>query len=281
MSRLTVAVTGAQGYAGSLIANALEARGHTVVELVRRPKIDAPRKQVMFDLSQQLDPSVLRDLGVNGLIHVAWDFKQVTSDTILRVNRNGSIRLFDSFLAAGGGTGIFISTIAAFDGAKSLYGQIKRETEQEALQRGFWVVRPGLIQGDEPGGIVGVMLKLVKKLPIVPVLGYGKRVLNPIEASVLSKWVSQLVEAPPPSVEAAIVVAARPERQSLDEIVRSLIQKNQLGRRLLIPLPWQPVWLALRTAEALGLKLNLRSDSIISLMNQNPNPTFSDPPVFS
>ena len=281
MSRLTVAVTGAQGYAGSLIANALEARGHTVVELVRRPKIDAPRKQVMFDLSQQLDPSVLRDLGVNGLIHVAWDFKQVTSDTIRRVNRNGSIRLFDSFLAAGGGTGIFISTIAAFDGAKSLYGQIKRETEQEALQRGFWVVRPGLIQGDEPGGIVGVMLKLVKKLPIVPVLGYGKRVLNPIEASVLSKWVSQLVEAPPPSVDAALGVAARPERQSLDEIVRSLIQKNQLGRRLLIPLPWQPVWLALRTAEALGLKLNLRSDSIISLMNQNPNPTFSDPPVFS
>ena len=110
MSRLTVAVTGAQGYAGSLIANALEARGHTVVELVRRPKIDAPRKQVMFDLSQQLDPSVLRDLGVNGLIHVAWDFKQVTSDTIRRVNRNGSIRLFDSFLAAGGGTGIFIGS---------------------------------------------------------------------------------------------------------------------------------------------------------------------------
>ena len=41
-----------------------------------------------------------------------------------------------------------------------------------------------------------------------------------------------------------------------------------------LPLPWRPVWLALRVAEAAGLRPGFRSDSLVSLMYQNPKPDF-------
>ena len=58
------------------------------------------------------------------MVHAAWDFRPTRPEEIRRVNGEGSIRLFDAFEAAGGGTGVFISTIAAFDGCKSHYGKI-------------------------------------------------------------------------------------------------------------------------------------------------------------
>jgi hypothetical protein len=46
-----------------------------------------------------------------------------------------------------------------------------------------------------------------------------------------------------------------------------------LGKRpMFIPLPWRFAWAGLKSAELCGLKLNFRSDSLISLMHQNPKP---------
>lgn len=279
-SRQRVAITGANGYAGAQIARAIERRGHTVIELIRRPEPGAPRAQVAFDLERGVDPETLRACRADVLVHTAWDFRARGLDALRRVNREGAVRLFDAFLQAGGRTGVFISTIAAFDGCRSDYGRVKYETEREALARGFRVVRPGLIRGGTPGGIVGMMLRLVRRLPVVPILGYGHRVLNPIEAEVLGDSVAQLVEREPAGPGEALIVVARPGRLSLDEIVRDMIAEHGLGRRLLIPVPWRPVWLALRLAEALHLPTGLRSDSVISLMNQDPDPPIADHPWF-
>jgi NADH dehydrogenase len=281
MSRRRVAVTGAKGYAGSHIADAIERREHDVVELVRQPSEGSSRTQVAFDLNRGVEPEALRAAGVDTLVHVAWDFRPTVAADISRVNGEGSIRLFDAFEAAGGGTGIFISTIAAFDGCKSHYGTVKRQVELAALKRGYWVVRPGLIRGGSPGGIVGTMLKLVKKLPVVPILGYGHHILNPVSADELSQGVAQLVDQRPTDEHDALVVLAHPQRLSLDEIVRELIAEQHLGRRILVPLPWQPVWLGLRAMETLGLSIGLRSDSVISLMNQDPDPPIRPRPWFT
>jgi hypothetical protein len=59
------------------------------------------------------------------------------------------------------------------------------------------------------------------------------------------------------------------------------VQAIALGNRGLdkkvrfISLPWRLVWAGLKTAEACGLRLNFRSDSLVSLMHQNPAPDFS------
>jgi hypothetical protein len=59
-------------------------------------------------------------------------------------------------------------------------------------------------------------------------------------------------------------------RQLLLEIARGLGKKTRF-----IPLPWRLVWAGLKSAETCGLRLNFRSDSLVSLMHQNPQPDFS------
>jgi hypothetical protein len=204
-----------------------------------------------------------------------WDARPPRLEDIRSVHRDGALRLFDTFQASGGRTGVFLSTMSAFEGYRSNHGREKPEVEREALGRGFWVVRSGLIQGLTPGGKVGEpMLKLLRRLPVVPVVGYGKRVLNPVTAEELSHCIAQLVERPPADRDEGLVLVAHRRRVSIDDIVRDFTAKAGLRRRLLLPMPWQPVWFVLRIIESTGLSVGLRSDSIISLMNQD-----SDPPI--
>ena len=74
----------------------------------------------------------------------------------------------------------------------------------------------------------------------------------------------------------ALVIAAEPTPTSLDDILRKAITDQGLGRRLLIPCPWQGVWICLRGLETIGISIGLRSDSVISLVNQDPKPQVRD-----
>jgi hypothetical protein len=74
----------------------------------------------------------------------------------------------------------------------------------------------------------------------------------------------------------ALVIAADGVPMSLDDVLRETIAEQGLGRRILIPCPWQLVWAGIRTLETLGISIGLRSDSVISLMNQDPSPRFRD-----
>ena len=51
-----------------------------------------------------------------------------------------------------------------------------------------------------------------------------------------------------------------------------------LGRRVsFVPVPWQCVWLALKSLELAGVQTIFRSDSLISMVYQNPRPAFTSP----
>ncbi len=278
---MRVAVTGARGYAGSHIVEGIERRGHEVVELVRRFSPNAIRHQLIFDLREGISVESLRGEGIEALVHVAYDFRPTTYEEIRRVNYEGTVRLLEAFGAAGGRRAVYISTVASYEGCRSHYGRVKLETEKAALSRGYWVVRPGLIRGGTPGGIVGTMLRLVKKLPVVPIIGYNVKCLYPVHSDELSCIVAQLIEQPPKDTEEALVIAAHPEALSLDDVVRDMIRSFRLKPRLLIPVPWQAAWFGLRTIERFGLFVGLRSDSVISLMNQDPHPPFRDLSVWT
>jgi nucleoside-diphosphate-sugar epimerase len=271
---MRIAVTGAQGYLGAQISQKLRSEGHEVFELVRRPS-GSPH-QIRFSLGEALDPAVFSSRGIESLVHVAYDFRQTEWDSIRRINCDGSIALFNAFKEGGGRHGIYVSTIAAWEGCQSLYGKAKLMTEKAALDRGFWILRPGLIRGGTPGGIVGTMLRFLRKLPAVPVIGYGLKCLYGVRVDPLCDAVSRMAVRQPKDAVDALVIAADGLPMSLDEVLRETIAEQGLGRRILIPCPWQFIWAGIRSLEFLGVSIGLRSDSVISLMNQDPNPRLRD-----
>jgi hypothetical protein len=70
------------------------------------------------------------------------------------------------------------------------------------------------------------------------------------------------------------VTAADARPLTLGQILH-ILALGRHGRVTLLPVPWRAAWLALRSAELVGLHPSFKSDSVISLMHQDPDPDFT------
>ena len=101
-----------------------------------------------FHLGEELAPDLFRSLHISALVHCAYDFHPVKRAEIRRVNVEGSRKLLVAAQAGGVERMAVMSSISAFKGCRSLYGQAKLEIEAAAASFGALVVRSGLVYGD-------------------------------------------------------------------------------------------------------------------------------------
>jgi nucleoside-diphosphate-sugar epimerase len=265
------AITGTTGYLGSRLRDHMVASGWRVIGLNRRAVAGPPDDLVAsFTLGGDAPPEALRDLEV--LIHAAYDFEPRTAAEIRRVNVEGSIRLFREAVTAGVRRLVFISTLSAFPGCRSLYGQAKLRVEEECLALKGVVVRPGLIFGSRSGGMIGNLQRTVTRTRFVPVIGRGRQRLFLSHEDDLCRLIRVLVEDgrdyPQP------IVAASPDPVTFREVLFHLASTS--GRNVIgVPVPPSLMRLGLRLLEMLNLKPAFRSDSVVSLQDLNPSPDFS------
>lgn len=267
------AVTGASGYLGSRLAAALRARGWVVYELSRGA--DArERLSVPFSLARGAPQGFFDEEKVDALVHCAYDFGLTSWRDIFEHNVKGSIRLLETARAEGVGKIVFISTMSAFEGCRSLYGKAKLEVEREALRLGAVVVRPGLVYGERPGAMVGALVKAVELSPVVPLVGGGGQVLYPAHEEDVAELVHRIISGRAAGVRGP-VIAASERGMTLREILSALAA----GRRRkvwMVPVPWRLHWALLKSAEAVGLRPRFRSDSVLSLVHQDTHPDFAE-----
>ena len=259
------AITGSNGYVGGCIKNYFAANGWEILELTRRPKPGL--RAVKFQLGEEISPTTLAD--VTALVH----FQPVRWNEIRAVNVGGTEKLFAAARAAGVEKIVCISSISAYDGCRSLYGKAKLEIENIARNQGALVVRPGLVYGNGAGGMFGRLMQQIQKSAIIPLIGDGSQIQFLVHAEDLSAFIERYAGGevnPPPKIFTAANDQPWPFKKLLREIARRQNKKVKF-----IPLPWRLVWAGLKSAEICGLKLNFRSDSLVSLMHQNPAPDFS------
>jgi nucleoside-diphosphate-sugar epimerase len=262
-------LTGASGYLGRQIKRRLVADGWEVVELTRKPTPGSGARP--FRLGAPIDPGTLA--GCQALVHCAYDFDQIAWKDIHAVNVLGSERLFQAARQAGVGQLVFISTISAFAGCKSLYGKAKLEIERAVRSYGGWAIRPGLIYGEDTGGMVGRLVAQVRRASLLPIPGSGAQQMYLVHQDDVAEAVSRALAKPAPADAPPVTVAhGKPFafRAILHELARALGRKVTLA-----PVPWRLMWLALRSAEICGLRLPLRSDSLVSLVNQDRAPVLN------
>jgi len=263
------AITGSNGYVGGCIKNDFIARGWKILELTRSPQAGA--RAVKFQLGETISPDDL--VGVNALVHCAYDFTPLHWDEICAVNVDGSRKLFEAARAAGVEKIIFISSISAFDGCRSLYGKAKLEIEKIALDCGALVIRPGLVYGGGAGGMFGKLVAQVRRSRVLPLIGDGSQIQFLVHSEDLSAFAERCAGGEM-KISPGIFAAANERPWAFKELLLE-IARGQSKKIKFLPLPWRLVWAGLKTAEICGLKLNFRSDSLISLMHQNPSPDFS------
>jgi nucleoside-diphosphate-sugar epimerase len=177
------------------------------------------------------------------------------------VNVLGTQRLFDMALTVGVRRTIFISSMSAYRGTHQLYGLAKLAGEAMALSQGMCVIRLGLVYGANPRGMAGA-LKRLASLPVIPLPG-GRSyqfTLHEDDLSHALPILARVDEWPDGPIGLAHPVPVP---------FRSLIERSAANagasRSLIVPVPWQPVYWAMRIAELTPLRLPLRADSLLGL----------------
>jgi len=238
---MRIAMTGATGFVGGHLTAQLRAMGHDVTPLARHA---APAE--IFD----------------ALIHAGWGLANPEA------NVASSMRLLGAAKAAGIQRIVFISSLSAFEGCGSRYGAAKLAVEKAVAAIEGCSVRLGFVCDDSGRGLSGSLKKLAR-LPVIPLPGGGKQNLFTIQAEDLAPAFLKILE----HGDRDPVNLAHPEPVSLASMMRTFARR-QGTRAVFLPVPWRILWAPLRAAEGAGLELKFRSDSLVSLMNQDPAPDF-------
>jgi nucleoside-diphosphate-sugar epimerase len=241
----------------------------------------------LFLLSEGVRKGFFIENRIDTLIHAAYDFRPSSRKDIWNINVKGSIGLFKQASDEGTRCVLFVSTMSAYEGCRSFYGQAKLEIEL-ALQEigpGF-SVRPGLIYStplEESGGMVGSILRRVQRGGVVPLIGGGRQELYLTHEKDLARFLEWLLEQPigelgnPGRERKKYFLTANPKPYAFKRIVE-LIAKAAKAEISFLPVPWRAVWLGLKGLEAVGIESGFRSDSALSLVYQQKCPDFSMTP---
>jgi len=227
---------------------------------------------VPFTLGQPVSPGVFD--GGDILIHCAYDFTVTRWEDIKQINVDGTLHLFEAAATAGVKNMLFISTISSFADCRSLYGKAKFLVEQAGERLGVRSIRPGLVfDNAEPGGMVGALNGLITHSRLIPLIGNGEHILYPCHIDDLAHMIYVLCTSADLTDFPQVITAAAQTELTFREILQRLASAQ--GKQIhFFPVPYNFVLFGLRTLERMGVKSRLRSDSLISLLNQNTQMDF-------
>ena len=242
-------VTGASGYIGERLLRAARARGFEVVAAVRgrTRTVSGAAETRGFDLT---DPASADGVlhGIDAVIHLAviLDERELAAAGGEDPNLAGTRRLVEAARRRGVSRFIFLSSQSAAADSPTRYGRTKWEVEQLLDAPGECAVRTGLVSGGPPRGLYGVLARLVRHLPVLPVIR-PRAPIHPIHVDDLCAGLLSLAAAPGEPPHLVRLAAAEPV--PFADYVRRLA-RCRYGRRVrVLPVPGR---LALYAARALS-----------------------------
>jgi 2-alkyl-3-oxoalkanoate reductase len=239
-------VTGATGFVGSHLAEALRGRGDEVTALVRSPK----KAEALGPLGVRVVAGDLDDAGslaraVEGqevVFHVAGLVAARGESEFMRCNRDGTASLVRAATGAGASRFVLVSSMAAggpaapgrpLTGAEparpvTAYGRSKLAAEA-AVTAGTlpWViVRPPTVYGPRDREVLKVFR--MARLGVAPVFGDGSQQLSVVHGADLAK--ALVAAGTAASTVGKIYYACHPEITTSAGFVRAIA--GAMGRRL-------------------------------------------------
>lgn len=269
----TVFVTGGTGFVGRAVVSALVDRGHRVRGLARPGSEQRlPRQDGVTAVTGDVTESARLPAAIDGadaVVHLVGIIREVPRQgvTFERLHTEATRNVLAAARQSGARRFLHMSALGTRPGARSRYHQTKWVAEQAVRESGLeWTIfRPSVIFG--PGdGFVTLLARLVRWLPVVPVIGDGRNRLQPVAVEVVADGFARALERPASVGQVFEVAGPRP--YTLDGVLDEI--GAALGRRS-VPKLHHPVGLMAPIVRALeGVPgFPVTSDQLLMLGEDN------------
>jgi len=229
-----VLLTGASGFIGRHLAAALMAAGHSVIPASRANGVDFGRMLAPRDWLPRL-------AGVDAVINCVGIIGESGGQRFEPLHHLAPAALFRACAEAGVRRVLQISALGADESAFSAFHLSKRAADDtlRGLDLDWFVLRPSLIYG--PGGKSAGLFMRLARLPLIPVLGDGQQMIQPVHISDVVATAMQCLASPQPRQTLDIVGA---ETIGFGEWLQSMRRAQALPRAPLFHLPFRLALLA-------------------------------------
>lgn len=229
----TIAVTGAAGFVGRRLLQALADRGHSVVAIDRAAAPAGSPAGVRWTTADLLDPTSYASslTGVDCVIHLAAMTGKARPDMFQRVNVDATRALLDASTAADVKRFVLMSSIAVVFPARQHYPYADSKIAAEAVVRAgsipWTIVRPTMIMGE--GSPIQASLERLARLPATPVFGDGRRRIEPVDVNDIATLLTGL--AGDPAAAGATIEIGGPEAMTMLDLLSRLRANAGAGGR--------------------------------------------------
>lgn len=254
---MRILLTGASGFVGARLAQALLAQGHELVCAVRTPRASAnPRlAYIAADFTKDTDKSVwlARLGGVEIVINTVGIFRERGTNTFQAVHVDAPRALFAACAEADVQLVIQVSALGADDAARTAYHLSKKAADDylARLPLRSYIVQPSLVYGS--GGASARFFKMVASMPFTFRFGPAPQLVQPIHLEDLTGALAALVHTQlPPGEEGRGRLSRRvplvgPEPMPFIGYIGALRRALGMGPLRVVPLP---AWAARLAAKA-------------------------------
>jgi uncharacterized protein YbjT (DUF2867 family) len=267
---MKVLVTGGTGVIGQTAVKEILAAGHTVRLLSRNAGKDAKQWPAGVESwpASIGDSEALRGCadGCELVLHVAGIIEETGSLTFESVNVEGTRSIVREAERCKVGRFIYISSLGA-EAGESPYHRSKRRAEEIVRNfAGGWIIlRPGNVYG--PGDeVISLLLTMVRTLPVVPVIGTGEDMFQPIWVQDLSAAIIKCVDRT--DLHGRVLELAGEEKTSLNDLLDRMSEIT--GRTpTRIPIPPFLASAGATIASLVGAKLPINENQLTMLSEGN------------
>lgn len=267
---MNIGITGASGYVGRVVGRHLLHSGHSVVAFCRKPPAFEVSEHRLFLLGVPVGEDAF--CGLDALIHCAYDFTLTQWEDVWQTNVLGTQLLIDAAMKAEVRKILVLSSASAYDGCRSKYGKAKYEIETICRRYCVDSIRPGLIYGEDLGGVFGSLVRQTVKSRILPLVGNGRYFQWLLHENDLCTTIEKKLTDHASSHGDVLFLSSK-SPLTVRQLIK-MIAQNMECNPLMVGIPWRLLYSGLRVLEILRLPAPFRSDSLLGLVYPNLNPDF-------